>query len=76
MDEGPIYLLLDCFSAHHTEAVKEVAVKFGIILHFMLAGLTDEFHPLDQAVFTVLKAQAEHVFRTRFRLNRQEGRTK
>jgi hypothetical protein len=72
----PIHLLLDCYSAHRTEAVKQAAAKLGIIPHFISLCLSDEFHALDRVVFGVLKAQAKRFFRVRFRLNPRERRAK
>jgi hypothetical protein len=76
MGLGPIHLLLDCYSAHRTDAVKEAAVRLGITLRFVPPGLTDKFQPLDRAVFGVLKAQAKRLFHARFHLNAYERRTK
>jgi hypothetical protein len=59
MAEGPVHLLLDCYSANCTETMKQVAAKLGITLHFIPPSLTDEFQPLDRAVFGVLNAQAK-----------------
>jgi hypothetical protein len=72
----PIHLLLDCYSAHRIDAVKEAAARLGITLHFIPPGLTDEYQPLDRAVFGVVKAQLKCLFHARFHLNPYERRTK
>jgi hypothetical protein len=76
MGLGPIHLVLDCYSAHRTDAVKEAAARLGIPRHFIPPGLTDEFQPLDLAVFGVLKAQAKRLFHARFHLNPDERKKK
>jgi transposase len=70
MGLGPIHLLLDCYSAHRTGAVKETATRLEITLHFTAPGLKA------QAVFGVLKAQAKRLFHAEFHLNPSERRTK
>jgi hypothetical protein len=45
-------------------------------LHSIPPGLTDEFQPLDRAVFGVLKAQAKRLFHARFHANPYGRRTK
>jgi hypothetical protein len=75
MGETPTQLLLDCYSAHGSEPVKQAAAKLGISLHFIPPGLTDEFQPFDRVVFAVLKAQAKHFFHARFHLNPRQRRT-
>jgi hypothetical protein len=64
--EGAIHLLLDSYSAHRPEAVKQAAVKLGTSLHCIPPSLADEFEPLNQALFEVLKAQAKRLFQQDF----------
>jgi hypothetical protein len=49
-------LILDCFAAHRAPWVKVIAAALNIVLHFVPLGLTDEWQPLDCAVYAVLKA--------------------
>jgi hypothetical protein len=56
--------------------VKDAAARLGITLHFIPPGLTDEFQPLDRAVFGVLETQAKRLFHARFHLNPYERKRK
>jgi hypothetical protein len=76
MGEGSIYFLLDSYSGHRTNAVRETAASLGIRLYFIDPGLTDEFQPLDRIVFGALKSLAKRLFQKRFRPNPSERRTK
>jgi hypothetical protein len=51
MGSGPIHLVLDLYTAHHTDHIREVARQQGI--------------NLDRAVFGILKATARRSFHER-----------
>jgi hypothetical protein len=51
-----IHLLIDIYPIYIQEAAKQLAAELGIILHFIPAGLTDQFQPLDRRVFGCLKS--------------------
>jgi hypothetical protein len=65
MGSGPIHLVLDLYTAHHTDHIREVAGQQEINLHFIPAGMTDLLQPLDRAVFGILKATARRYFHER-----------
>ena len=55
-----IHLILDCYSSHLKEEVRQKASNLKIQLHFIPAGTTDFMQPLDIKVFGCLKAAARH----------------
>jgi hypothetical protein len=65
MGPGPVHLIRDLYTAHHTDHIREVAVQQEISLHFIPARMTDVLQPLDRTVFGVLKATARKYFRER-----------
>lgn len=64
-DDDPIHLILDLYKAHLTDNVKEYAAGLNIILHFIPAGMTDTYQPLDRSIFGPFKALARRYFRKR-----------
>jgi len=63
-DDGePIWLLLDCYSAHRTDNAKAYAADIGVNLLFIPPGLTDELQPLDMAVFGMMKGVCRRLLR-------------
>jgi hypothetical protein len=63
--DGAIHLIMDIYRAHTAPAVQKLASKLGFRLHFIPAGFTDRYQPLDQRVFGCLKATARsHYLRT------------
>jgi hypothetical protein len=60
----PLHLVLDCHSVHRSAEIRDRAASLGIRLWFIPAGHTDDFQPLDRAVFGAMKAR----FRRRFEL--------
>jgi hypothetical protein len=56
MNGETFHLLLECYSAHGTMAVKALAVQLGIILHFIPTGVIDQVQPLDPFIFGALKS--------------------
>jgi hypothetical protein len=71
-----ISLLIDIYVAHIQEQAKHLAAELGIILHFIPAGLTDQFQPLDRRVFGRLKSSVRSWFMRRPRDQRREKATK
>jgi hypothetical protein len=61
-DGSELRLLLDCYSAHRTDAVRATADLLNIRLHFIPPGMTDEFQPLDRRVFGILKSYGKMLF--------------
>ena len=53
-----IHLIIDCYASHRHEVAKNIASELNICLHFVPAGATDEYQPLDIRVFGALKAMA------------------
>jgi hypothetical protein len=72
--EGPIILLLDCYSAHRCQLVRTAAEHWRIDLVFIPPGCTDLLQPLDRRVFGVLKAHARQVWRVQYH-NSHGGKT-
>jgi hypothetical protein len=64
--EGPIILLLDCYSAHRCNLVRAAAQQWGIELVFIPPGCTNLLQPLDRHVFGVLKAHARKLWRVQY----------
>ena len=65
-DDEPVWLVLDCYSAHRNEASRTLAASLKIELIFIPAGFTDELQPLDRCVFGVLKSYLRRLWRERF----------
>jgi hypothetical protein len=57
-----VHLILDSYSFHHPEEIKEYARRLGIKLWFIPPGHTDALQPLDRAIFVAI----ESIFRRRF----------
>jgi hypothetical protein len=55
-DDDPISLMLDCYSVHRNQRIRDAAADLGIVLKFVPAGMTDELQPLDRAVFGIMKS--------------------
>ena len=58
-----IHDILDLYKAHNNDEIKEAAATLGITLHFIPAGFTDKFQPLDAMIFAIIKAYIRHMFR-------------
>jgi hypothetical protein len=61
-----IDLIWDCFSAHRNAEIREIAVNYNINLHFVPAGGTGDYQPLDARVFGALKATAKKKWYKRY----------
>jgi hypothetical protein len=64
---GQKALVWDVFSAHRTQAVKDMAKSLGIILKYVPAGQTGSMQPLDYRIFGDLKQRVREDFNTRIR---------
>jgi hypothetical protein len=62
-DSEPLIVILDTYSAHRAQVVREIAQLWGITLIFIPPGCTDRLQPLDRRVFGVLKAYAREQWR-------------
>jgi hypothetical protein len=58
----PIHLLFDVYRLHVQEVGRALAEQLQIALHFISAGMTDEYQPLDRRVFGYLKSSARKRF--------------
>ena len=65
-DDDPIYLLLDLYSVHRSDEIKELAENLGIHLVFIPPGMTDHYQPLDRRVFGVLKQYMRLLWRKEY----------
>jgi hypothetical protein len=61
-DGWELHLLLDSYNAHRMQSVKKTAARLKIKLHFIPAGMTNAFQPLDLRAFKVLKSHARRLF--------------
>ena len=59
-----IHIILDIFSAHRSENTKKIAEELGITLHYIPAGFTDLYQPLDTTIFAIIKAFISHMLRS------------
>lgn len=66
-EDGEIHIILDVFSAHRSVETKKAAEELGIHLHFIPAGYTDLFQPLDARIFAILKSYIRHMIRNYLR---------
>jgi hypothetical protein len=57
-----LHLILDLYSVHRSQEIKEYGKELGIRLWFIPAGFTDRLQPLDRAVFGAMKAMFRHLF--------------
>lgn len=62
-DDDELHLILDIYKAHLTDNVKAMAKALNIKLHFIPAGMTDLYQPLDRNIFGPFKAIARCLFR-------------
>jgi len=65
----PLHLLLDLHSSHRGNEIKELAESLNIFLHYIPAGQTHLYQPLDRNCFGCVKATGRHLFRKRFQEN-------
>jgi hypothetical protein len=62
-DDEPIYLILDRYSVHGSQEIRNVAPSLGIIMKFISDCMIDSLQPFDRAVFGTLNAPARRMFR-------------
>lgn len=65
----PLHLLLDLHSSHRGQEIFNLAAELNITLHFIPAGQTDKYQPLDRTIFGPLKATARHLILKRLSEN-------
>ena len=65
-DDDPVWLVIDCYSAHREKHTIQLAESLNINLVFIPAGFTDELQPLDRSIFGVLKSYLRRMWRDRF----------
>lgn len=70
-DNEEIHVILDIYSAHRSEETKEAAKELGITLHYIPAGYTDMYQPLDVKIFAIIKAYIKHMLRMFLREGKQ-----
>ena len=56
----PLHLLLDLHTSHRTLQIHDLAASLNITLHYIPAGKTDKYQPLDRTIFGTLKSTARH----------------
>jgi hypothetical protein len=62
-EDEPVYLILDCYSVHLSQAIREYARRLGIVMKFIPAGMTDSLQTLDRAILGMLTGIARRLFR-------------
>ena len=75
-DDDKIWLILDMYTVHRTEKVRQMAEALNIELMFIPPGQTDHFQPRDRAVFGVLKAYMRKLWRQEYAQNSEIRFTK
>lgn len=75
-DDEQVYLVLDCYSVHRSDDIRKLAESLSIELLFIPPGLTDEYQPLDRAVFGVMKQHFRHLWRKQYVQNPEERFTR
>ena len=71
-----LHIILDAFSAHISEEIREFAELNNIKLYFIPQGFTDQLQLLDVKLFGILKSIARRLFMERYRSNPYAKRTK
>jgi hypothetical protein len=64
--DGRLVVMLDTYSAHRAQVVREAAERHGIELLFIPPGCTDRLQPLDRKIFGVLKGYARQLWRQQY----------
>jgi hypothetical protein len=62
--------VLDCYSLHRQEAMRQYAAEVGIYLLSVPAGLTEERHPLERFVFGAMKVHSRQSVPDAYRRSR------
>ena len=63
------HLLFDLHLSHSSTEILNLAAELNITLHYIPAGQTDNYQPLDRGIFGPLKATARHLIRNRLSEN-------
>lgn len=71
-DDDKIYLVMDCYSVHRTERVKDLARTLNIEIMFVPPGATDNLQPLDRCIFGAMKGIARRKWRRMYDLGEKE----
>lgn len=71
-DDDRIYLIMDGYSVHRTQKIKELASNLNIELLFVPPGATDELQPLDRCVFGAMKGIARRKWRRMYDLGEKD----
>jgi hypothetical protein len=56
------HLLVDVYAIHTQHTARELPGSLNIQMHFILAGLRDQYQPLDRRVFGAFKSSARIMF--------------
>lgn len=72
----PLHLLLDIHASHRGQQIISLAHELNITLHYIPAGQTDKYQPLDRKVFGGLKATARHLIYQKLSENPENQITK
>ena len=72
----PLHLLLDLHSSHRGDQIQLLAAQLNITLHYIPAGQTDKYQPLDRTIFGPLKATARHLISMKLSENMEDRITK
>ena len=72
----PLHLLLDLHSSHRCDQIQLLAAQLNITLHYIPAGQTDKYQPLDRTIFGPLKATGRHLISMKLSENMEDRITK
>jgi transposase len=64
--DGVLVVMLDSYSAHRSEIVKEYARGLKIKLLFIPPRCTDRLQPLERRIFGILKTHARRMWRKHY----------
>ena len=74
-NDTKIDIILDLYATHRNSTIKRLASSLNFELHFIPAGLTDSFQPLDRYIFGALKSMARKEWNIKYALDPEKGCT-
>ena len=74
-NEQEIDIILDLYASHRNDKIKEIAEKLKFKLHYIPAGYTDLYQPLDRYVFGALKSMARSEFYAKYVIDPEQQKT-
>jgi hypothetical protein len=59
---GPVFLILNVFSGHSTEAIEEAFLQYGVVVIVLPPHSSDQTQPLDLSMFAIQKMDSHRVY--------------